>query len=286
MTGILAALLPLGMMVLMLSLGLRLPATEFVHALRRPRALVTGLAVQIVGLPLLAWTVAQGFALAPALAAGLMLVAASPGGVTSNYASLLARGSVGLSVSMTLVTSLAAPVTLPLVLLAAGVATPGSAGLWKISLGMSAVALVPLMVGMAARRFAPKLAAAVSRPLEPLAKLVFLAMVLATFAQNWGAMGAAFARVGWAVTLFALVAPALAFAAARAVRLAGRETRTVMMEATMQNVAITIFVATNLLGDGGLAIPGLIYAVEMNLVALVLIGVALVTAPQPADARA
>jgi len=115
--------------------------------------------------------------------------------------------------------------------------------------------------------------------------VIFLAMVLATFAQNWGAMGQAFGQVGGAVTLFALAAPALAFAAARSARLAGAETRTVMMEATMQNVAITIFVANSLLGDAALAIPGLIYAVEMNLVALLIIGAAIAGTPRLVSRR-
>lgn len=271
MTQAISIFLPMAMMVLMLSLGLRLAPHEAVGSLRRPRALLTGLVVQLVGLPLIAFGVARGFGLAPALAAGLMLVAASPGGVTSNYAALLARGSVGLSVTMTLVTSLAAPITLPLVLLVTAVVVPDAAGLWKISLAMTAVALVPLLLGMAAARLMPGPMAWVSRRLDPVARLLFLAIVLATFWQNWGAMGSAFAEIGGAVTVFALLAPALAFAASRLGALAPAEGRTVMIEATMQNVAITLFVASVLLGESGLAIPGLIYAVEMNIVALLVI---------------
>lgn len=274
MTQLIPIFLPIAMMVLMLSLGLRLRPGDAAATLRRPRALVIGLAVQLVGLPLMAFVVAAGFGLAPALFAGLMLVAASPGGVTSNYAALLARGSVGLSVTMTLVTSLAAPVTLPAVLLFAGIAAPVAGGLWRISLGMTAVALVPLLIGMLAAWIAPAVMARVSRWLDPLARVLFLAIVLATFWQNWGAMGAAFAGVGAAVTVFAVLAPALAFVAAWLIRLTPAEGRTVMIEATMQNVAITIFVANSLLGAADLAIPGLIYAVEMNIVALLLIGAA------------
>lgn len=274
MSELISAFLPAAMMVLMLSLGLRLHLGDFTAALRRPQALATGLMVQVIGLPLIAFAVAKGFGLAPALAAGLMLVAASPGGVTSNYATLLARGVVGLSVSMTLVTSLVAPITLPLVLAATGVTSPAASSLLKISLGMSAVALAPLVLGMLAARFLPRVTELVAKVLDPLAKLIFLAIVLATFWQNWGAMGEAFAGVGAAVTLFAVLAPVLAFAGAQAARLASAEQRTVMVEATMQNVAITIFVATTLLGEHALAIPGLIYAVEMNLVALLIIGVA------------
>ena len=272
MTQIISSLLPIGMMVLMLSLGLRLAPAEFGAALRAPRALLTGLAVQLIGLPLMAFGLGHMAGLALPLMVGLMLVAASPGGVTSNYAAMMARGSVGLSVSMTLVTSLAAPITLPLVLALSGIAGPGAGGLWKISLGMSAVALVPLLLGMAAARLLPGAAAVVSRGLDPLARLIFLAMVLATFAQNWGAMSAAFAGVGATVSAFALAALALAFGAARAMRLGAAETRTIMIEASMQNVAITIFVASTLMADPGLAIPGLIYAVLMNIAALAVIG--------------
>jgi bile acid:Na+ symporter, BASS family len=275
MSALLSAFLPIAMMVLMLSLGLRLPPGEAVRAVRRPRALIAGLGVQLVVLPLLAFGIARGFGLAPALAAGLLLVAASPGGVTSNYAALLARGSVGLSVTMTLITSLAAPITLPLVLMLARVAVPGAAGgLWKISLAMAAVALVPLLAGMALARLAPRHTAWLSRRLDPLARLLFLAIVLATFAQNWGAMGAAFAEVGAAVTLFAALTPVLAFTVARLARIGSAERRSVMVEATMQNVAITIFVASTLFGESALAIPGLIYAVEMNIVVLLIIGAA------------
>jgi bile acid:Na+ symporter, BASS family len=274
MTELMSAFLPIAMMVLMLSLGLRLRPAEAVRAVRQPRALVTGLAVQLIGLPLIAFAIGWALGLGPVLLAGLMLVAASPGGVTSNYAALLARGSVGLSVTMTLVTSLAAPITLPLVLLVAAVAVPGAAGLWKISLAMTAVALLPLVLGMGAAHLAPRPVGWLARRLDPVARLLFLAIVVATFVQNWDAMGGAFAEVGVAVSLFALAAPLLAFGAAWLVGLGQAERRTIMVEATMQNVAITIFVASTLMGDAGLAIPGLIYAVEMNIVALLIIGAA------------
>lgn len=272
MTALISSLLPLGMMVLMLALGLRLDPGEFTRTLRAPRALVTGLAVQLVGLPVVAFALGWGLGLAPALLVGLILVAASPGGVTSNYAALMAKGSIGLSVSMTLVTSLAAPITLPGVLALSGIELPHAAGLWRISLAMTGVALAPLVIGMVAARFAPRPAAALARVLDPAARVIFLVMVLATFVQNWSAMGAAFADVGLAVSLFALVAPLLAFVATRLLRTSAAETRTVMIEASLQNVAITIFVASTLMATPGLAIPGLIYAVEMNLVALLVIG--------------
>lgn len=285
MAGFLAGFLPVAMMVLMVSLGLRLRADDLLAELRAPKALGLGLGAQMLGLPLLAFVLARLAGLDPLLSAGLMLVAAAPGGVSSNYAAHLARGAVGLSVAMTLVTSLLAPLSVPMVLLAAGVAAPDPAGLWKISLGMGAVAVGPMALGMAVARFWPRLAKGLARWLDPVAKLLFAAMVLATFVQNWGAMQGAVSAVGGAVLGLALLGPALAFGLARLGRLDGARARTVMTEAALQNVAITIFVAGQLLGQPALAIPGLIYAVLMNLVALLIIGAAGLGAWRAAPAR-
>lgn len=137
MTSLISVFLPAAMMVLMASLGLRLHPRELVATLRRPRALGAGLAVQMIGLPLAAFGIAHLFGLSAGLAAGLMLVAASPGGVSSNYITHLARGRVALSVAMTLTTSLAAPVTLPLVLALCGIATPSPTALLRISFSMT-----------------------------------------------------------------------------------------------------------------------------------------------------
>lgn len=274
MAQLISIFLPLAMVVLMASLGLRLRFADLAATARAPRALTTGLVVQLIGLPLMAFAITLALGLPAPLAAGVMLVAASPGGVSSNYIAHLARGRVALSVAMTLCTSLAAPLTLPLVLAAAGATAPAPAALLRISFGMTLVAIAPLALGMAFAHFAPRIAALTERRLAPIAKALFVLMVLATFAQNWGAMSDAFGAVGLAIGLLALAAPGLALAAGRAMRLDPAERRTIAVEASLQNVAIAIFVAGPVLGTPQLAIPALIYAVCMNLVALVLIAVA------------
>lgn len=273
MTSLLAAFLPVAMMILMFSLGLRLNLSDIGAELRAPRALLIGLAVQVIGLPVLAWIAGSVALLGPVMVTGLMLVAASPGGVTSNYAALLVRGRVGLSVAMTMATSLAAPLTLPLVLYFSGVSGLSAAGLWKISLGMTAVALAPMGLAMGLRQVWPGGSAKLMRIIDPVARILFLMMVIATFAQNWSAMRQDFAQVGPAVMLLAVLGPALALGAGWVMNLTGPARRTIMTEASLQNVAITIFVAGKLLGQPELAIPGLIYAVVMNVVTLILIGI-------------
>lgn len=271
MSQAIALFLPAAMMVLMLALGLRLHARDIGAVLAAPRALLTGLAVQILALPLIAVALIGVLGLSAPMAAGLLLVAAAPGGVSSNYMAHLARGSVALSVTMTAITSLLAPLTLPLVLALTGVARLAPGDLARVSLGMAAIGVLPLAAGMVMAARAPRLAQRVHSRLAPAAKALFALMVLATFWQNRAAMAEAAGSAGVAAGLLALGAPLSALLAARLARLTPTEARTIAIEASLQNVAITLFVAGTLLRQPTLAVPGLIYAVVMNLVALVLI---------------
>lgn len=271
MTPFLAVFLPAAMMILMLALGLRLPAREIVAELRAPRALLLGLVAQGIGLPMLALAIGRGLDLPAGIAAGLVLVAASPGGVSSNYAARLVAGRVGLSVTMTAVTSLIAPLSLPLVLGLAGIALPAGTGLWRISAMMTGVALVPMLAGMALARFAPRVAHWLAPRLDPLAKGLFFAVVLASFVQNRGALGAIASSAGLAVAALALGAPLLGLGVARAGRLDAAQARTVVVECTLQNVAISIFVAGALLRRPELSATALLYALAMNMVLLVVL---------------
>lgn len=267
----LAAVLPFGMMFLMLTLGMRLDLGQVLVGLRAPGPLVLGLVVQLLGLPLLALAIGRLAGLEPGLQAGLMLVAASPGGITSNYIAFLARADLALSVTMTLITSLAVALSLPLVLALAGVVLPAQGGLMALGLKMALVAAVPLALGAALRAMAPGLAARLLRGAEPLAKGIFAVLVLATFVQNAGPMAAHFAVLGPAVLALNLGALALGRGLPALLGVAPAAARAIMVEAGLQNVAVTIFVATSLLGQPELAVPGLVYAVMMNLSAVTLI---------------
>ncbi len=269
MTAIAAALLPVGLMLLMLVVGLRLSPGQVVRAFMRPRGLLVGLVVQMLSLPLLAFVLVRLFGLAGPMAVGLILVAAAPGGITSNYIAHLVRADLALSAAMTLVTTLLAALSIPLVLALAGLgALQGAGGLLRISLAMGAVALAPMALGMGFGWWRPALAARVLKVLEPASKLIFGALVIATFVQNWAPMRANFASVGPAVVALNLGALALALAAGWLAGLGRARIHAVMVEASLQNVAVALFVAGSLLGDPRLTIPALIYALVMNLTAL------------------
>src|SRR5688572_14629381 len=112
---LLTVLLPLALGIIMLGLGLSLTVADFRRVQQHPRAVLIALACQTVLLPLVCFALVKGFALGPALAVGMLLLAASPGGTTANLYSHLAHGDVALNITLTAVNSVLALVTLPLI---------------------------------------------------------------------------------------------------------------------------------------------------------------------------
>lgn len=272
-----SAFLPIGLAFLMFVVGLRLKLTDFHAVFAAPTALLTGLFVQVCLLPIAAVFLARAFDLSFPMATGLVILAVSPGGITSNYIAMLARADVALSAAMTLITSAAAAVSVPIVLHLAGqfvdLADIGKGGLGGIALAMALVSILPLLIGIAITRYLPIVPGKAGHLLDLLSKAVFAAIVISTFAENWSVMKLHAAEVGLACILLNLAAISMAFAASKLVRLPGDKSTAIAIEAGMQNAAISMFIAANLFGDSTLAIPALIYALVMNITALILISV-------------
>jgi BASS family bile acid:Na+ symporter len=269
------ALLPLGLAFLMFVVGLRLTADDFLNLWRQPRAVFVGLAAQVLGLPLLALLIARLLSLPPHMALGLLVVAAAPGGITSNFMTLLARGDVALSTTMTLGTSLIAGVTIPAVLHLGGAPLDGDAGL-AVAVTQSVVKLmtvsaVPMLIGMAIRRFLPGATMRWGAVIDHLATVVFFIIVAGTFIQNGPGLIANAATAGPASVLLNVGAIALSFAVGGLTRLPGRQSLAIAIECGLQNVVMAIFICTNILHADDLVVPALVYAVVMNVTALFLV---------------
>lgn len=277
-----SALLPLGLAFLMFVVGMRLTLAGLADIFRHPVALFAGLSVQMVLLPVVAAVLAALFAMPAEMAAGLLVIAAAPGGITSNYVALVSRADVALSTAMTLVTSLLACLTIPLVLMAAGLSLgEGSpvAAMLRMSVAMFSVTGAPLAIGMALRRFLPAVAVRLDRPLDLASRLVFAAIVLSTFWQNREAMIAYALDVGPPAALLNVTAIAAGLGVARLLGLPRRQGYAIAIEAGLQNAAMAMFVAATIFGQPALAVPALVYAVIMNVSALGLIAMARSRAP-------
>lgn len=265
-----AFVLPLALAFLMFTVGLRLSPKHLWNTAARPVPILAGLAIQMLVLPAAAWLIVRFTALPPAAALGLMIIAVCPGGITSNYVSLLAGADVALSTAMTLVTSVAAGVTIPLLLGLSGVEIE-SGGLFRMALVTTAVAALPLVCGMALLAGRLALAERLSAVLDRPAKAVFVAIVLATFWQNRSALVDGAAVAGPAVVLLNVTGVALALGTRYISHVSQQQSLAIAIETGLQNVAIAIFICTVILSRPELAVPALLYAVVMNVTALVLV---------------
>ena len=258
--------------VLMFDLGLELRPADFSLLRRSPRAVMVGLCGQIVLLPAVGLGLIWVFDIDPVMAVGLMLIACSPGGSSSNVFSALAGGDVALSVSLTALSSVITLITLPLIL-------SFSVGSWiELPLGSLigqniVLALLPVFAGMAVRA---KLPAAASRIHVVLRRMAFPALMLLAavfFVVHHRTISANFSTLGPAVLL--LLCLSMCGGALAAISgLVSVQRRTLVIEVGMQNSAQAIALASSPLvfADDSLAVPAIVYALLMNVVLLAYVG--------------
>jgi len=266
-------LLPLVLGIIMFGLGLGLTGEDFRRVARYPRAVLIGLALQILILPWAAFALALGFGLPAELAVGLMLLAASPGGATANIYSHLARGDVALNITLTAINSLLCLLTLPLILnlsleyfLGAGQYVPPPT---RKVIEVALIIVLPVLIGMFVRARAPGFATRAEKPLRLLSVLVLALLVAAAVAQEWDTLLSYFAVVGLACLLFNLVSMGVGYAAPLALRLPRRQAIAIAMEIGIHNGTLAIFIALNVLQNATMSVPAAVYSLLMFVTAAV-----------------
>lgn len=262
--------------VLMFQLGLELDRKAFAALAGSPAAVVAGLGGQLLLLPLLAFVVAVVFRMPPVYFMGLMLLACCPGGSSSNVFSMLAKGDIALSVTLTALSSVVTLFTLPLVMefaaryAAVDAATAIDLPAGKLLLQNIVLLFLPMVAGALFRQWRPVAAQhscnLLKRGAFPALMLlagVFFIRYANQIVQNLGTLGAA-------CTVLILLALSAGSLLARAFRLATKARRTVVIEIGMQNAAQAIAVATSpwIFDNGAMAIPAIVYALWMNVVLL------------------
>ena len=265
--------LPLALGVIMLGLGLGLSVADFRRVATYPRAVLIGLALQVLVLPWVAFALALGLKLPPELAVGLMLLAASPGGATANIYSHLARGDVALNITLTAINSVLCLLTLPLILnlsleyfFGSGQYVPPPVN--KI-IEVAVIIILPVLLGMFIRARAPGFAARTEKPLRLLSVLVLALLVTAAVAQEWRTLLANFAVVGIACLAFNLASMGTGYAAPRMLKLPRRQAIAIAMEIGIHNGTLAIFIALNVLGNAAISVPAAIYSLMMFVTAAV-----------------
>lgn len=264
--------------ILMFSLGLTLEGKDFVMVVKRYKAVLAGMTGQLIALPLIALLVAKMMGLSPIFTIGLVLIACCPGGSSSNVFSMLAKGDVALSVSLTAVSSLITLVTVPLVMQwttasvgeAVGVTLPVGNLLMQNLVTM----LLPILLGIGLRKWKPTVAAKIERFLSRLAFPALMLLAGIFFVQHRDTIADNLGQLGVAVTGLLLCAVLVAALLSYLFRLHTQERRTIVIEVGMQNAAQAIAIASSpfVFNDGRFAIPAILYALMMNVVLLIYVG--------------
>ena len=265
--------------LLMFDLGLVLKPADFRLFLHRPRPIVAGLIGQIVLLPLIAWAVGSVFGLSPLFFIGIMLIACSPGGSSSNVFSMLARGDVALSVSLTAFSSIITLFTVPMVMawVTQHVGTGIDVHLPVGNLLVQNLVLmaVPIVLGLWLAASKSELAMRIHNVLKRLAFPLLILLATVFFFKHQEEIVREFPQLGLSMTVLILVAMMGGVLLSWLMRLTGRECRTIVIEVGMQNAAQAITVASSPLvfNNDVIAIPAIIYALMMNVILLAYVGV-------------
>ncbi|OLF11459.1 bile acid:sodium symporter [Actinophytocola xinjiangensis] len=259
--------LPIALGVVMLGLGLSLTTADFRRVVRYPRAAAVALGCQILILPGLCLGLVLLFDLAPALAVGMMLLAASPGGTTANLFSHLAGGDVALNITLTAINSVLAVVTLPIV---ANLALDGfmsgdaAIGLQPDKLvQVFAIVLVPVAIGMVVRARAPRATARLQRPVKIASVLVLVSVIGAAVYQERDNVLDYMQAVGLVALLLCVVSLTVGYLVPRAFRVPRGQAVASSFEIGVHNstLAITIALSPALLDNPEMAVPPAVYGI-------------------------
>lgn len=268
-----AIFLPLALFIIMLGMGLGLTLADFKRILVEPKAVILGLVAQLIMLPVVGFLLASLFPLTPELAVGVIILAACPGGPTSNLVTYLARGNVALSITLTAISSLITVFTIPLVVnlsmgIFMGEETALQLSFLTTVLQIAVITLVPVSLGMVLHRYAPRFAATVEKWVKWLS-LFFLALIIVGLLLRERANVASFfVQVGGITLTLVVSTMALGYAIAILAQLDQRSATAITVEVGIQNgtLAIAIASAPTFLNSPSMAIPAAIYSLLMFVV--------------------
>lgn len=274
--------------LLMFDLGLTLKPQDFKLIAQRPKPVIVGLIGQIILLPLIAWLIILSPItnnLSPLFVIGTMLVACSPGGSSSNVFSMLAKGDVALSVTLTACSSIITLFSLPLIMAwvttNVGEATDIHLPIGNLLIQNIVLMVVPISIGFIVNIYKEHVAAKIHNVLKRIAMPALVLLVTVFFFQHKQTIVAEFASLGLTITVLILATTGCGALLAWLLKLTTKERRTLVIEIGMQNAAqaITIACSPLIFNNEIIAIPAIIYALMMNLILLVYVGITKLIAP-------
>jgi len=259
--------LPVTLAIITLGMGLSLTDKDFRNIFLQPKAVIIGLCCQMVLLPVIAWLIVRSINIDPLFKVGLMIIAACPGGATSNLITYLLRGNVALSISMTAMNSMITLVTIPLVVHFSLEAFVHEDAAISLNVGETVIkvfliTILPAFVGTRIRKNYPNFSLMLERPLRMVLPLLLLLVYAGVIFIDQGTSAGTrsdFIRIFPYTLLLNILAMVSGFLVARVLRLRVINQFTISIEVGLQNSALAIFVAATLLNNNDMALVPVVY---------------------------
>ena len=267
---------PIALALIMLGLGLGLKGRDFLRVINNPKDFIVGFVCQLLLLPIVAYIIVLILDLPIEIAVGVMIIAAAPGGVTSNVMTKFANGDVALSVSLTAVISLISIISVPFIIFKSadllGVTNISSdITMTGIALKMALVVTVPVILGMIIRKFAENFVSSNISIIEKITFILFVIVFAAILIEEKDNILDYFKQAGVAVLILNIVMMTLAYYAAKFFATGIKQRKCISIECGLQNGTLAIFVATQIFSDITYIIPTAAYALIMYITGFILI---------------
>ena len=268
--------LPLALAFIMFALGLGLTGADFLRVLKQPKDFLVGTISQVILLPIIAFILIKIWPISPELAIGVMIIAAAPGGVTSNILTSFAKGDVALSVSLTAIISLLSVITVPFIIITSLNIldlnnVPQNISLTDMALSMFLIVTLPVILGMIIKKILSNFALS----FEPIAKKIsiflFILVLIGAILAERNNVIAYFAQAGLITLVLNVVMMIVAFYVAQLLGTGVAQKKCIAIECGLQNGTLAIFVATTLFGGGVYLIPAATYSLIMFATSLIFV---------------
>ena len=267
---------PIALALIMLGLGLGLSTRDFLRVINNPKDFTVGIICQLILLPIVAYILLLILRLPVELALGLMIIAAAPGGVTSNVLTKFANGDVALSISLTAVGSLISIFSVPFIVFTSakllGVTDLSSdITMTGIALKMALVVTVPVILGMIIRRFAENFISSNINIVNRITGILFIVVFAAIWIEERENIISYLGQAGLAVLILNVVMMTLAFYIAKGFATGIPQRKCISLECGLQNGTLAVFVATQIFNDVAYMVPTAAYALIMYITGFILI---------------
>ena len=269
-------ILPLALAFIMFSLGLGLTVKDFTRVAQQPKNFVVGLLSQVIVLPVVAFILVSSFTVSPEIALGVMIIAAAPGGVTSNLLTSFGRGDVALSISLTAIISLLCVFTIPAVVGYSyshffSETVKNEFSVIRIAFSVFAIVTVPVLIGLTIRHTAESFAKSFTDISKKISTILFILVLLGAIYKERNNIAAYYIDTGLITFALNIIMLGIAWSIANIFGSGVRQKIAISIECGLQNGTLAIAVATLLFGGGPAVIPAATYSLTMFLTALIFI---------------